>query len=185
MAARMTMVMLTTAAMFTTITYAKAEIDLCQAVALSDVHAIESPEAIIERGDVHKAISQYNVVKKAGLGMLCEHGGYCYPAQVIEGGNKVATFRLTNCKICKPISDKVDEIGYRLILDRSTVAPAALKRMDLDDKLLQIGLCQACADYLTELYFRRPASRCARLVRRVLEGDPRAFKALGANPYCE
>jgi hypothetical protein len=181
----MTMLVLATTAMLTTMTFAKAEIDLCQAIALSDVHAIEAPEAIIKRGDVHKAISQYNVVKKTGLALMCEHGGYCYPAQTIEGGKKVETLRLTNCKIGKPISDNVDEIAYRLILDRSTVTAAALKRMDLDDKLFKIGLCQTCADYLTELYFRKPASRCARLVRRVLEGDPRAPKALGANPYCE
>jgi hypothetical protein len=179
------MLLLATGALFVTNSHADAEIDLCQATVLSDVQAVEAPASVLKRGSVYKAISQYNINKKTGTATMCSHGGLCYPAQIIEGGKEVETLRLTNCKIGKSDYQDDDEIFYGLVLDRSKVAPGELRRMDIDDKLLQLGLCNACADNATELYLKTPASRCARLVKRVLEGNSQALNALKADPsYC-
>jgi hypothetical protein len=178
--------MLLLAATTTFTTNAWAEIDLCKAVALRDVPAIEDQSSIIKRGDSYTAISQYNVNKKTGVITMCSHGGYCYPTQVIEGGRRVEALRLTNCKIGKPSYHDADETSYELILDRRSVSPAELKQMDVSNKLLAMGLCNACADNATEYYLKQPASRCARLVRRVLQGDRKALNVLKGDfpSYC-
>ena len=169
---------------------ARAEIDLCQAIALRDLAAQPGnddhpPFSAVKRGDIYPGISQYNVSKETGLASICSHGGGCAPAQVFEGGKKVDVFRLTNCKVGKSDYQDDDEIFYKMVLDRSKVAPADLKRVDIDDKLIQLGLCSACADNLTEFFLKKPASRCGQLVGRALKGSARALDALKSNPaYC-
>jgi len=64
--------------------------DICEAVALHDVPAVENPESILERGERDPAISGYGFNKEIGQYVFCSHGGYCYPA---------AALRLLNCKI--------------------------------------------------------------------------------------
>ncbi len=85
----------------------------------------------------------------------------------------------------KPAYEDGDERSYGLILIRSKVPPTVLRQNDVELKLLDLGMCNACADNAAAFYVKMPASRCANLVRRGLEGDPAAIKALKDSPdYC-
>ena len=67
--------------------------DICEAVALRDVPAEESPNSILRRGEIDGAVTQYQLNKKTGRSLFCSHGGYCYPTFVIENGRKVEALR--------------------------------------------------------------------------------------------
>jgi hypothetical protein len=58
------------------------------------------------------------------------------------------------------------------------VPPAALRIEDIGNKLLDLGMCSACAGNAACFYVEKPASRTARLVRQALEGNPLAIKKL-------
>src|SRR5262249_50691524 len=75
--------------------------DICKAIALRNVPALEAPESVLKRGEYDAAITQYRVNKKTGSTSFCSHGGYCYPTHIVENGAKVEALRLTNCKIGK------------------------------------------------------------------------------------
>jgi len=53
--------------------------DVCEAVALRDVPAMEDPTSILSQGEHDPAVTQYRVNKKTGVTSFCSHGGYCYP----------------------------------------------------------------------------------------------------------
>ena len=53
--------------------------DLCKAVALRDVAAVEAPNSVLPRGSYDDAVTQYRVNKQTGMTTFCSHGGYCYP----------------------------------------------------------------------------------------------------------
>jgi hypothetical protein len=129
--------------------------DICKAVALRDIPAIENPEAIIKRGDYDTAITGYRVNKKTDEASFCSHGGYCYPTHLIENGEKVEALRLTNRKIGKAYEGLPDEIDYDVEVIRSKVSPAELKVDDLDNKLHPGG----------ELHCSRQAQRMSRLLQ--------------------
>ncbi len=161
--------------------------DICGAVALRDVPAIENPSSILARGEHDTAITQYRVNKKTGLTSFCSHGGYCYPTHVFINGKKVEALRLTNCKIGKrdPYNDP-DETFYTIDVDRSKNSTATLRYNDIDNRLLEMGLCSACAANAAELYIYKPNSRCAQLVKKTLEGNPTATEKLkeANTDYC-
>jgi hypothetical protein len=54
-------------------------------------------------------------------------------------------------------------------------------------ELIQMGLCNACADDTAQHYLKKPGSQCARLAKRALEGDSRAIDELAtASPdFCQ
>jgi hypothetical protein len=156
---------------------ANATDSICKAVAL---HATPETEGFyaLKRGEMIDAITQYNVNKKTGVASFCSHGGGCYPAEAL---------RLTNCTIykSKPQFVDADEISYGLDLIRSEVPPAVLRQNDVELKLLELGMCNACADNAAAFYVKMPGSRCATLVRQALEGDPSAIEKLKDMPdYC-
>jgi hypothetical protein len=64
--------------------------DLCEAIALRDVPAIEDPSSILKRGEHDTAITQFRVDKKTGATSYCSHGGYCYLAEALQ---------LTSCRM--------------------------------------------------------------------------------------
>lgn len=160
--------------------------DLCKAVALRDVPAIESPRSIIPKGGFDDSITGYNVEKDGGDAEFCSHGGYCYPTHLHVGNQTVEALRLVNCTVDKSHPyDEGTKIGYELVVNRATVPAAQLRRDDLDNRFLQMGLCSACADNVAQFYVSRPQSQCSILARRALEGDPVATKQLQeAPPYC-
>jgi hypothetical protein len=160
--------------------------DLCEAIALQDVAANEDPASIIKRGDRDTAITGYQVDKKTGEGVFCSHGGYCYPTHVLVNGIKVEALKLTNCVIGKSDYSDADEISYSVEVERSKVSPAELKQDDVDNRLLELGLCSACAGNAASFYVSQPKSPCARLVKEALEGSPDAVRILKDGPaYCE
>jgi hypothetical protein len=160
--------------------------DICKAIALRDVPAIESPTSILTHGEYDTAITQYRVDKKTGVTSCCSHGGYCYPTHVTATGQKVEALRLTNCKIGKRSSyNDPDEIIYDVDVIRSKVPAATLRYDDVDNRLLEMGLCSACASNAASLYLNKANSRCAQLTKRALEGNPIATEKLKAFPdYC-
>jgi len=161
--------------------------DVCKAIALRDVPALENSASILKEGELDTAITQYRVNKKTGEALFCSHGGYCYPTHVQENGNKIEALKLTNCQVGKRDGfDDPDEIYYSVDVIRSKLSPAELKRDDVDNRLLELGLCSACASNAAQLYVFQPQSPCARLVKEVLEGNPDALKILSGGPhYCE
>ena len=159
-------------------TAANATDSICKAVAIKATTKSEAFSYSLKRGDIIDAITQYNVNKKSGVTSFCSHGGGCYPAEVLQ---------LTNCKIDKkkPSYEDAEEISYSLDVIRSKVSPQNLRQNDVELKLLDIGMCNACADNAAAFYVKMPASRCAKLVRQALEGDPAAVKKLKSTPdYC-
>lgn len=147
---------------------------LCEAVA---IETIRGDGYTIKVGEKIDAITQYNKNQKTGATTLCSHGGGCYPAKA---------FRLTNCTIDRSHPDRFgDEISYGLDLIRSKVAPDALRQNDVELRLLELGLCNGCADNAAAFYVKMPASRCAALVRGALEGNPTAIEKLKDDPeFC-
>jgi hypothetical protein len=160
--------------------------DICEAIALRDVPDIDNPANVLKRGERDTAITQYRVNKHSGLTSFCSHGGGCYPTHVVVDGQKIEALRLTNCKIGKQDEwDDPDEVLYHVDVDRSKVSPALLKYEDVDNKLLEMGLCNACASNAASLTLDKPGSRCARLTRRALAGEPAAKAKLVEFPdYC-
>ena len=52
-------------------------------------------------------------------------------------------------------------------------------------ELVRMGVCAACADQIAQYHARKPASRCAKLAKRALNGDSRAIDELVDFPdYC-
>jgi hypothetical protein len=49
-----------------------------------------------------------------------------------------------------------------------------------------IGLCSACADNVAQHYTKKPNSKCGKLAKQALEGNPNAIDELQSFPsYCE
>jgi hypothetical protein len=161
--------------------------DSCHAVALRAVPAFENPTSVLKKGELDTAITQYRVNKKTGEGSFCSHGGYCYPSRVMENGISVEALKLTNCQIGKRDDfDDPDDIFYAVDVVRSKLSPMELKRDDVDNRLLDLGLCSACASNAAQHYVLEPQSQCARLVKEVLEGNPQALETLSSGvPYCD
>lgn len=52
-------------------------------------------------------------------------------------------------------------------------------------KFSDMGLCEACADNVAQYYTREPESKCGKLAKQALEGNPRAIDTLQSVPdYC-
>ncbi len=157
---------------------ANATDSICEAVAMKATTKTEDFPYPLKRGETIDAITQYNVNMKTGATSFCSHGGGCYPAEALH---------LTNCKVdkSKPSYEDNEELSYSLKVIRSKVPPNILRQNDVELKLLDLGMCNACADNAAAFYVKMPASRCAELVRRALEGNPIAIKKLLDDPdYC-
>lgn len=86
--------------------------DLCKAIALTDVPAMEDPSSILPRGSYKTAITGYFVNERTGITGFCSHGGYCRPNYVTINGKKVEALKLTNCRIDKNGQKDGDETYY-------------------------------------------------------------------------
>jgi hypothetical protein len=161
-------------------------VDICNAIALYDVPSLDSPNSIIKAGDYDTDITVYQVNKKTGEGSFCSHGGYCYPTHIIKDGARVEALKLTNCKLGNLYaSADAEELSYDVEVIRSRVTPTELKIADLANRLLELGVCDACATNIAVLYVKKPASRCSRLTKSALEGNPNALYKLRQSPrYC-
>lgn len=159
------------AALLASIATANATDSICEAVAMQAITKTEDFPYPLKRGETIYEITQYNVNKKTGATSFCSHGGGCYPAEALH---------LTNCSVdkSKPSYEDDEEFYYSLNLLRSKVPPKVLRQNDVELKLLELGMCNRCAGDAAAFYVKVPASRCADLVRRALEGNPVAIKKL-------
>jgi len=159
--------------------------DLCKAIALRDVAAVEAPDSILQRGAYDEAVTQYRVNKQTGMTTFCSHGGYCYPTHVRVNDEKIEALRLVNCKIGGRNYENREEIFYSVDVLRSKNSPTALRLDDLDNRFIEMGLCMACAGNVAMFYMQKPSSPCAQLAKQALEGNPVATDKLRNFPdYC-
>lgn len=105
------------------------------------------------------------------------------------GDNLLLALKMTNCKpdAINPSFDSINkEIEYDVDVDRSRNSKDALRKGDVENRLLELGLCSACADNVAQYYTQKPDSQCGQLARSALEGDPDAKAALQQGPsFCE
>ena len=162
-------------------------VDICKAKVLERITPNGSASYVLEPGEVIDGISQYVLDKKSGLEFFCIHGGVCHPRFLKQENKSVEALRLINCKIGAEVwYDDENEITYRVDVVRSRNSSFVLKFDDLENRLLGLGLCNACADNVAQYYIKRPRSRCAILAGRALEGNPDALAALREMPfYCQ
>jgi hypothetical protein len=111
--------------------------DLCKAVALRDVAAVEAPDSVLARGSYDDAVTQYRVNKQTGMTTFCSHGGYCYPTHVRVNGQKMEALRLINCKIGSRNYEDKDEVFYSVDVVRSLIRPACSRAGKADRFVLQ------------------------------------------------
>jgi hypothetical protein len=53
------------------------------------------------------------------------------------------------------------------------------------EKFSDMGLCGACADNVAQYYTKKPHSKCGKLAKQALEGNPRSVEDLQSFPsYC-
>lgn len=153
--------------------------DICRAIALQDIPSLENPSSILKKGDYDTAITQYRVSKKDGQDSFCSHGGYCYPRHITFSGKRTEVLSLTNCKIGKKDSYNDDEFTYYEIeVNRSNNSTKALREDDLENRLLERGLCSGCAGNAADTSLKHPKSKCAKLVKQALKGDKVAIARL-------
>lgn len=159
---------------------------LCEVEAIRDVPAIENPSYVLKRGEVERAVTQYRINKKTGETSFCSHGGYCYPTHLVVEGRAVIALELTNCVVDQsaPESDSEMDI-YGVEVDRARNSDKALRLDDIENRLLEMGSCGACADNEAAMFVYYPDSQCGRLVQRGLENHYEAIQELVSFPeYC-
>lgn len=158
--------------------------DICEAVALRDVPALESSDSILKKGSIDDSITQFRVNKRTGETSFCSHGGFCYPTHVMVGGGKFQALKMTNCTVDAKGLEFVGEdyIMYGVSPVRSKIDPDRLRIDDVTNKLLNLGLCEACADSAARIYVEKPQSQCAALVKQSLEGNPDTLGQLQDGP---
>ncbi len=157
--------------------------DICKAAVLANVPSLGNPSSIVFRkGETMDAITQYNIDKATGETSFCAHGGSCCPTHVILSGKKVEALKLLNCTIGGVAWEDEDTISRSVNVDRERNSVDDLKRYDLENKLLEMGLCTACADNVATYFLTKPDSRCAKLAKKALQGNANALKQLIAFP---
>lgn len=159
--------------------------DLCEAIAVRDTAAIQAPDSILAKGEYLGAITYYIENKQTQMTSFCSHGGYCYPSHVQIKNERVEALQLTNCKIGDLESENKEEKYYTVEIIREKISEEVLRHDDLENKLLDLELCSACADNAARFYIQRPSSTCAKLTKKALEGNPDATQKLQEFPdYC-
>ena len=160
--------------------------DICEAVSLRDVRAIQNPDAIIKKGTILDSISQYNVDKKTTLAEVCRHGDYCYPVNVIEGGKKIDVLRLTNCKVGTPRSVDDTKTFYKLDVIQSKVSAEVLQSAEFERKLGALGFSNSFAGNAAYMLEKNPKSLCVQLAKKSVAGDKVSLNELrNHTEYCE
>ncbi|CAM5772004.1 hypothetical protein LMIY3S_03698 [Labrys miyagiensis] len=164
---------------------AASSADICYGIASTTLQSVNSDgeilndDAYYHRGDNVGAITQYNVNPRTGAAFICSHGGGCYAFKVSADGMHGDTLDLINCRVNPKVSSVDDGIEYHDIdVVRSKNSKSALRQDDIENRLIDLGACSACAGTMANSYIRHPRSRCAAFTRSVLEGNPVAIKRL-------
>lgn len=155
--------------------------EICKGKVLRDIASFEDATRMLPKDHVIVALTQYwdNGWQKK----FCQQGGYCYPAFVEINDETEKSIELLNCKIQdKP--DSVDEYGssseklYNLEIVRASNSNRDLRFYDVQMRLVELGFALATVRYGAAMYVDEPDSKCAQLVRRVLENNPQAIAEL-------
>lgn len=159
--------------------------DLCRARVLRDIHPMEYDAETIRRGETVDAVTQFMRDHRTGRTFFCSHGGYCLPTYAMIGGRRVPAMRLLNCTVdmAHPYTD-AEETSYETVMDRRRNSAATMRLDEVDNRLLAIGMCSACAWNAAYTYTRRPNSPCGVLVRRALAGNSAARRRLVIDDAC-
>lgn len=160
---------------------------LCKAIAVTDVAtALNGVAYTVRKGNYLEPITTYKLDKDTNDSWLCSHS-ICYLTHLYKKGKKTEALRLTNCRIGSVLSDGINDVTYYLEPIREKNPEGDLRRFDVINRLLEIGLCEACADNAVNFYLKKPSSECAKLVRQTLEGNPIATKKLKNYPpdFCQ
>lgn len=148
--------------------------DLCNLIAVRDVSPMSGGDYVVTKGETIGAVTQYRV-SSWGQETFCIHGGGCYPRLVsLNGEEEVEAVRLTNCKIGAEISRDEEGVIYSVEVDRLANSASALRFDDIENVLLDFGMCSACADNAARHYVEQPTGECATLVKSAIEGNPEA-----------
>lgn len=152
--------------------------DLCRAIALRDAPS-SSGGYVVPKGDYVHAITQYQIDPDTGQRSFCAHGGSCYPERITVAGKGVMiVLKLVNCVI----GERIDDGLYAVNVDRSRNSAYALRRDDVENQLMSMGMCNSCADNAAEHYVTNPTGPCGRLVHSALEGNPTSKTRLTNDP---
>jgi hypothetical protein len=155
---------------------------VCTATVLHDVRAQEDSTAILRVGQKFDSIAQFWKYAN-GRTYFCQKGGYCYDGDTVENGKVVPSMKLDNCTIDSSSADR-DEDGntlYYLNVNRAKADPSSLRKYDIESRLVELGLCSACADNAATVYIEEPTSVCAITTRSALEGSVEARDQLVRN----
>jgi hypothetical protein len=155
---------------------------ICTATVLHDVRAQEDSTAILRAGQKFDSITQFWKYAN-GRTYFCQKGGYCYDGDTVENGKVVPSMKLDNCTIDSSSADR-DEDGntlYYLDVSRAKADPITLRKYDIESRLVELGLCSACADNAATVYIEEPSSVCASTTRAALEGSIEARDRLIRN----
>jgi hypothetical protein len=152
---------------------------ICTATVLHDVRAQEDSTAILRAGQKFDAITQFWKYTN-GRTYFCQKGGYCYDGDTVENGKVVPSMKLDNCSVdlANPDQDDDGNILYYLEVQRAAVDSVRLRKYDVESRLIQLGLCNSCADNAATVYLELPNSKCAVATRSALEGNAEALKML-------
>jgi hypothetical protein len=146
---------------------------------------VNAYDSILPKGEHLTAVTQYRENKNTKMTSFCSHGGYCYPRHIYINGEKFEALQLTNCKIGEVVDSDDEDIYYSVDVERKKNTPEKLKKDDLENKFIEMELCNACADNVAEFYIKKPLSECAKLAKEALEGNPDATTKLQEFPdYC-
>lgn len=150
--------------------------DSCTATVLTNIPKSGMGYAA-KRGEKITAVTQY--MKTEGRWYYCAHGGGCYSAFVKVRGKPAKAIRLDNCLVdFRHVDASYGDVIYYTQIDRSLNSTATLRLDDVDNRLLDLGLCSACAGTAAYEYVHHPKSACANLTRQALEGNPVAIRRL-------
>jgi hypothetical protein len=147
----------------------------CTAIALIDTTSLEDAHFILHRGEVADGVTQYSFNRMTGEGAFCQRGGLCYPRYVTRRGQRIEALHLKNCTIGKGEPFDADHPQgvwiYSLDIDPSLFSSSDVLESNVDDALVKLGMCNACAGNAAHIYVHLPHSSCSALIKSALVGD--------------
>jgi hypothetical protein len=128
----------------------------------------------IEQGEEISWISTVYVNNKTLESAVCRPRDNCYLGGKLINNNTAENFNLLNCNLRKQINngDNLDFVDmYYAELDPTKNSPNDINHGKIDSQLQTAGVNHIDSGWATIWYQKRPYSNCAKLVKKVLNGD--------------
>jgi hypothetical protein len=128
----------------------------------------------IEQGEEISWISTVYVNNKTLESAVCRPRDNCYLGGKLINNNTAENFNLLNCNLRKQINngDNLDFVDmYYAELDPTKNSPNDINHEKIDSQLQTAGVNHIDSGWATSWYQKRPYSNCAKLVKKVLNGD--------------